>query len=50
MECRSLIGGAFGDQGFEAGDMISVPKEKVGAWRAAKLIEAPRFVSTGAST
>ena len=41
VECRSLVGGALGDVPFEVGDMIPVPKAKIGEWRRAKLIEAP---------
>lgn len=36
---RSLVGGAFGDVGFEAGDHIEVSSDKVEAWLAAGLIE-----------
>lgn len=37
---RSLIGGAIGDVGFRAGDLIEVPDNKVDEWVAAGLIEA----------
>jgi hypothetical protein len=40
MRFRSLIGGAHGDVGFEAGDIIAVPAHKVDEWLAAGLIEA----------
>lgn len=37
-ECRSLIGGALGDQHFEPGDLIRVPAGKYDEWLAAGLI------------
>jgi hypothetical protein len=37
---KSLIGGAIGDVGFEPGDLIDVPDNKVEVWLAAGLIEA----------
>lgn len=39
---KSLVGGAIGDAGFEPGDLIDVPDNKVDDWLAAGLIEAPR--------
>ena len=38
MKYRSLIGGAFGDAGFEVGDLIDVPDNKVDEWLDAGLI------------
>ena len=39
MRYRSLIGGAIGDIGFDAGDLIDVPDDRVDVWLAAGLIE-----------
>lgn len=36
---KSLISGAHGDVGFEVGDLIDVPDNKVDEWLTAGLIE-----------
>ncbi len=45
MRYRSLVGGAIGDIGFEAGDLIDVPDDKVDVWLAGGLIEPDPGVS-----